>query len=222
MADVVLTVDPDIASWTEMLDILRGAGYQTITADDFRLAVYLLASAKPDLLITVVRLGAYNGLHLIIRGRAANPRMAAFVVDDSRDPILESESKQLGATGYLIKPVKFDELLKLITEALADRSRRHWSRRTLAAPVLVRVGAQRARVVDVSHGGVRLEFEPGSVVPPTALQIELPNGLSVQAERAWTQRADRSDVFWCGAAVNPMTPKVTKGWRQLVQLLKGA
>jgi two-component system, chemotaxis family, chemotaxis protein CheY len=220
MSDVVLTVDPDIASWNAILGLLKTAGYETITANDFPLAVYLLATVKPDLLITVVRLGSYNGLHLMIRGRASNPRLAAFVVDESKDALLEAESKKLGATGYLVKPVQVDELLALITKALADRNRRHSSRMKIAGQVLVRVGPQRARVLDVSHGGIRLEFEPGSIVPPTALEIELPNGIVVKAECAWSQQADRHDVFWCGAAVNPMTREVKKGWRQLVQSLK--
>jgi DNA-binding response OmpR family regulator len=221
MANIVLTVDPDIVSWTATLDHVKAAGYETVTAHDFQLAIHLLATVRPGLLITVVRLGAYNGLHLVLRGRAVNPRMAAFVVGDSTDACLETECKELGATGYCTKPVPIDKLLALIAEALAERNRRHSSRLALAGPIVVRIGVQRARVVDVSHGGLRLEFEAAAGVPPTVLEIKLPNGISVKARCAWIQQRDRSDVVWCGAAVDSMTPQRTKNWRQLVQTLKG-
>jgi ActR/RegA family two-component response regulator len=221
MADVVLTVDPDIVSWTATLDHVKAAGYETITADDFQRAIHLLVTVRPGLLITVVRLGAYNGLHLVVRGRAVNPRMAAFVVGDSTDACLETECKELGATEYCTKPVQIDDLLALIAEALADRNRRHSSRMTLAGRMVVRIGVQRARLLDISDGGLRLEFKVGSGVLPTVLKIELPNGISVKARCAWVQQTDRSDVVRCGAAVDLMTAQRTKNWRQLVQSLKG-
>src|SRR4030088_3371035 len=101
MAETLLIVDPDAASRRAMVESLKPGCYRTIAADGFAPAMQLLESGRPDLLITVVRLGLFNGLHLIVRGRASYPRMAALVIDDSRDSVRERESKDVGATGYL-------------------------------------------------------------------------------------------------------------------------
>ncbi len=38
----------------------------------------------PDLLITDVRLGVYNGLQLLMRGRMVNPQLQAIVITGTR------------------------------------------------------------------------------------------------------------------------------------------
>lgn len=219
MTETLLIVDPDAASRRAMVESLKGARYRTIAADGFASAVQLLESARPDLLITVVRLGMFNGLHLVVRGRAGNPRMAALVVDDSRDSVLERESKNVGATAYLAKPVDSDELLRRVAEALASRERRCWSRTPVASNVLVRIAAGRARLLDISYGGVRLES--GSAQLPDVLRLELPIlGLSVNAERVWSRRADPAEVWSCGAALAPIDSESTQRWRRLVDTVR--
>jgi DNA-binding response OmpR family regulator len=219
MTETLLIVDPDAASQQAMMDSLKAARYRTIVADGFAPAAQLLESARPDLLITVVRLGPFNGLQLVVRGRASNPRMAALVVDDSRDVVLEQESKQVGATAYLAKPVDRDELLRRVAEALASRERRSWSRTTVASNVLVRIPAGRARLLDISYGGFRLESR--SVQLPDVLSLELPVlGLSVKAERVWSRRADPAEGWCCGAALTPDDSDSAQCWRRLVDTVR--
>lgn len=98
-------------------------------------------------------MGLYNGLHLVVRGRAHDPRMAALVIDDAPDPVLEKESHQVGATAYLARPLDADELLKRVADALVARERRCWSRTTVTTNVVVRIADRRARLLDVSDGG---------------------------------------------------------------------
>ena len=61
----------------------------------------MLAESQPDLLITDVRLDAYNGLHLV----AMAPRpIPAIVVTGFADPSIEADARRLGAD-YLVKPI---------------------------------------------------------------------------------------------------------------------
>lgn len=122
MADTVLIVEPDMAARNAMVDVLSTAGYETTAADAFEPAVQVLKATRPNVLITVVRLGLFNGLHLVVRARAGNPRLAALVVDNARDPFLERESRKVGAIAYLVKPIDFGELLERVAEALASAS----------------------------------------------------------------------------------------------------
>ena len=75
----------------------------------------------PDLLITDVRLGAYHGLQLLMRGRMMNPRLQAIVVTGYADQIVRREAVHLQAE-HLEKPVDADRLLQVVRNALARRS----------------------------------------------------------------------------------------------------
>jgi len=66
----ILVVDEDADARTEIVDLLSHAGYQVTSVGSFREATKVLSTDPPDLLITELRLGAFNGLHLVIR-RAA-------------------------------------------------------------------------------------------------------------------------------------------------------
>ena len=63
----VLLVDTDRASDTERA--LTSAGHVVTRTFGFAEAKQSLQTAPPDLLMTDVRLGAYNGLHLVIRAQ---------------------------------------------------------------------------------------------------------------------------------------------------------
>jgi DNA-binding NtrC family response regulator len=117
----VLVVEPDPSDLSSTVVLLQSAGYRVATASAFEEAKLLLASESPDLLITGVRLGPYNGLHLVLRSRADHPEMAAIVTSSVSDPVLEAEAHRQNA-GFLLTPVSNGELLAAITAKLAQSS----------------------------------------------------------------------------------------------------
>jgi DNA-binding response OmpR family regulator len=221
MTETLLIVEPDFPSSCSMVESLTPGRYRTLTAPEFGIGMQLLQSERPHLLITVVRLGQFNGLHLVVLGRASDPRLAAIVIDDRKDSVLEREAKQAGATAYLVKPVAAPELLRRVAEALAGRERR-WSNRTpLADEVLFGIGAGTARLLDISYGGFRLESTSIHMHP--VLKLDLPIlGLSVNARRVWSRRTDVETVWKCGAAIMaPVDSEGTQRWRRLVDTVRG-
>jgi hypothetical protein len=60
-----------------------------------------------------VRLGPYNGLHLVMRARALYPNAAAILIGPS-DPMLARDARALGAAAYLATdspdPVVFEAM----------------------------------------------------------------------------------------------------------------
>lgn len=221
MTETLLIVEPDYASSCSMVESLAPGRYRTLTAPEFGIGMQLLHSERPQLLITVVRLGQFNGLHLVVLGRASDPRLAAIVIDDRKDSVLEREAKHAGATAYLAKPVTASELLRRVAEALAGRERR-WSNRTaLADEVMFGIGAGTARLLDISYGGFRLESTSIHMHP--VLKLDLPIlGLSVNARRVWSRRTDVETVWSCGAAIMaPVDSEGTQRWRRLVDTVRG-
>lgn len=103
--------------------LARLAGKLTITAEvsvatTFEAAKAVLAAAPFAVLITGVRLGEYNGLHLIIRARIDHPLTAGIVISADPDPALEEEAAKYGAE-CLSFPEDEARLLMLVAEKLS-------------------------------------------------------------------------------------------------------
>jgi DNA-binding response OmpR family regulator len=97
---------------------LEAAGYRSVVETRFEDGKVHLIADPPDLLIASVHLGAYNGLHLIIRGRLDHPRMAAILTSDRPDPLFNAEAARHGAA-YVAGPEAEGSLVALATRVLA-------------------------------------------------------------------------------------------------------
>jgi two-component system, NtrC family, response regulator AtoC len=118
MALRILIVDdePDVIGF--LTDTLRAEGYDTVGAVTFEEARRLLATMPPpDVLITDVRLGHFNGLQLVVIRPATT---AAIVVSGFWDRTLQEEARRNGAV-YLLKPVPADQLIEAVRQAVAQR-----------------------------------------------------------------------------------------------------
>jgi DNA-binding NtrC family response regulator len=94
----IMVIGPDSKRPPAMVDALRGLGFALAIADDFHEAKRVLAAQTPDLLVAHVRLGEYNGLQLVLRGRMTAPHMAAILVADAPDPVLERDLSRMNAS----------------------------------------------------------------------------------------------------------------------------
>jgi len=197
---------------------LRRAGFETECASTFETARPRLTVGSPDVLISDVYLGEYNGLHLAIVGRDRRPNLVAIVIGPP-DPFLAKEAGHHGAT-YLNEPATEDALLARLTPLVKDVGRqRRWPRKHVAEPVPAQCGESQAVIVELSYGGLRLEVaDTGGAAPQlgSGLRVNLPAyGVSIETALVWIERAP-SGVLHCGAAVEPLSPAVTTAWRQVV------
>jgi DNA-binding NtrC family response regulator len=127
----VLVVDADTRDRTSTVLLLEAAGYQVRSARSFEDARALLITERPDLLVTDLRLGPYNGLHLVLWSRNEHPEMATVVTSRFADPVLEAEARRNQAD-FLLRPVSDTQLLDAITGSLSRADRRRGT--TAAAP----------------------------------------------------------------------------------------
>ena len=114
---LVLVVDSDASDRSNTVLLLEGAGYRVASAAAFEEAKHLLASDPPDLLITELRLGPYNGLHLILRSRIEHPAMAAIVTSRVLDPVLQAEAERQQAE-YVLRPIPDRMFLDTVSRSL--------------------------------------------------------------------------------------------------------
>ena len=122
----VLVVAPTPRLAVYVLTWLTDAGGRVTIATSFADAKAHLEN-KPSVVISEVRLSAYNGLHLALRAQLR--QIPAVILGDS-DPVLQTEAEKLGAR-YLPRTVNREQLLEVVEPMMrADRPR------DVAAPVI--------------------------------------------------------------------------------------
>jgi DNA-binding response OmpR family regulator len=196
---------------------LRSAGLEPDVVGDFASARELLGT-HPELLITELKLGAFNGLHLAIRAGAQGT--PTIIIGDP-DPVLEADARRMGAD-YLVKPVSPASLVDLVRRKLSSeepvfRPARKWERKQVSGMLPAKVGNEPARVLDISYGGLRLELERRPERPmPTSFTLDFPSsGLSVPVDVVWTTRV--GEEHWvCGASVVQAEDASARAWHGLV------
>jgi DNA-binding NtrC family response regulator len=90
-------VDPDPAVLDTLYDVAASAGLHVLAEREFEAARQRLARTRPDILVVNVRLGPYNGLHLVYLARLRNPQVDAMVYGGADDLPLAMEAQQAGA-----------------------------------------------------------------------------------------------------------------------------
>jgi DNA-binding NtrC family response regulator len=113
----VLIVEPAVDELLPLASMLRGAEFQVTATETFADARAALSAAPPAILITTVRLGPYNGLHLVLRSTASNPGLAVLVTSPTDDPVLRADAEAMGAT-FIVKPVSNPDLLAALVRTL--------------------------------------------------------------------------------------------------------
>lgn len=220
MSKKILIVDDDAAIRESITRLLADAGYDVRAASSVPSALKMMKESEPDLLITDIRLDAYNGLHLM----AMAPRpIPTIVVTGFADANLEADARRLGAD-YLLKPVDMATLRELIAWKLANAQRsrvpiraRAELRRPVTTPVSMSVGPLAARLLDVSDTGVKLEVDcVAGVELPASLTLRfVDSDASVRVDVVW--KRGKGDATWlCGAVVaHASKPQ----WRALLNTL---
>jgi two-component system chemotaxis response regulator CheY len=120
MGKVVLSVD-DSASIRQMVRLtLQGAGYEVIEAVD---GVDGLAKAKTtvvNMVVTDLNMPNMDGLQLIraLRELPAYRGVPILFLTTESDDEKKKEAKSAGATGWITKPFKQDQLLAVVKKVI--------------------------------------------------------------------------------------------------------
>ena len=205
---------------------MKEAGYGVTATADFQEAKRLLDAHEPDLLIADVRLGPFNGLHLVIRTRFRYPVFRAILLDVKHDRVLERDALRYGSS-YVVNPTP-SELVATAGRILAEEPvpRRRWERKELPGGVAARIGDVDGTVVNISYGGLCFQapisrggpMSPVSPVSqeelvPPSFDVSFPHlSLSVPAKRMWISHLASLDAIRCGVAVHDSEAAAWQGF----------
>ena len=110
-------VDPHVAVSADVAAAFSRAGYAPRTAHTFGDAIAMMTIVEPDAMVVSVELGAYNGLHVLLRTAVDYPMTPVIVVGPASAP-LEDEARALGAAAYIARPVGADALVDAVNSVL--------------------------------------------------------------------------------------------------------
>jgi CheY-like chemotaxis protein len=114
VAAKILVVDDDPII-RELLAIhLRNAGYEVRTAEDAIAAGYSVLRERPDLIISDVNMPHLDGFQFIEALRSDGALKGIPVIFLTSQEGFEHVGKELGAVGFVPKPVSADRLLSLV------------------------------------------------------------------------------------------------------------
>ena len=120
MSKIILTAD-DSASVRQMVTFtLREAGYEVIEAVDGRDALAKANTRKPHMLITDLNMPNLDGIGLIraLRATPACKFIPMVLLTTESQAEKKARGKAAGATGWIVKPFKPDQLLAVVRKVL--------------------------------------------------------------------------------------------------------
>jgi CheY-like chemotaxis protein len=211
----ILLVDPDSLAAAASQQALVQNGYRVAPVSTFEEATRQMSLDYPDLLVTKARLGAFNGLHLLLRCRAEHPDVPVIIVGTLADRT--ADVTRFGAE-FVTSPIEHASFLKVVASMLTGRttlsgrppegatSARRGPRRRGMRPTMV--SDRSGRTGESKHGtqvpidirvpllGLSLDPVPGSRGQPTMVnskggaEVAL-HGSDVIRRWRWTTRQ------WC-------------------------
>lgn len=215
----ILVLDDDEHALSGLVELLRDAEYEVMSAATYDAAKRLLTGTSYDLLITDVRLRGFNGLNLVKKCRTDYPDMAVIIISGYEEPLMELEASRYQAL-FVRKPIRPLEFLATVASSLAGvRRQRRWPRKRVIGGFRVTAAGRPAAVVDVSYGGLRLEVPKDSTLP-SSFSVELSGiGLQLQVEPVWSCPSDNNNYTLWGAALASDETAAADTWRAIVDRL---
>ena len=111
-----LVVEPEEADRDLVVSTLTSAGLIVTAVDGFAAARARLVHWRPTVLVTEIRLGHHNGLHLAHIASWMRRQMILIVTSWYRDPVLTRDAEALGAA-FIQKPFTVEGLLATLSRA---------------------------------------------------------------------------------------------------------
>ena len=120
MSKTIMTVD-DSASVRQMVSFtLKGGGYGVLEASDGSDAVKKLDGTPVHMVITDLNMPSMDGIGLIraIRSNPSYKFIPVVMLTTESQASKKEEGKTAGATGWIVKPFKPEQLLAVVKKVL--------------------------------------------------------------------------------------------------------
>ncbi len=115
-----LVVD-DSATMRNLVKItLEGINFNVDTAENGQKALELAKRNEYDLIISDINMPVMDGLQFLKEFRSFNKRTPVLMLTTETEAKKKEEAKKLGATGWIVKPFKPEDLAKVVKRVVRE------------------------------------------------------------------------------------------------------
>ena len=114
----VLVVDDDPGVLASLTEVLPRLGYTVTVASDGPEALEKVKEAWPHVVLLDVKLPTMHGLEVLLCLRAFAPAVGVVMVSGLQDEATIRAALTLGASDYLLKPIRVQELERSLIAAV--------------------------------------------------------------------------------------------------------
>ena len=120
MTKRIMTVDDSVSVRQMVSFTLKNAGYETVEASDGKDALNKLNGSGVNMILTDLNMPNLDGIGLIkeVRTKPEYKFIPIVMLTTESQESKKSEGKSAGATGWIVKPFKPDQLLAVIKKVL--------------------------------------------------------------------------------------------------------
>jgi two-component system chemotaxis response regulator CheY len=116
----VLIVDDSAFTRSIHNQIITSAGYQTLEAASGAEAVATFEKEKPDLVVMDLLMPDMDGMDAVRRILEIDADARIVICSVDRQRYRRKEAEEIGAVGFVSKPVDADEMIELLSDILED------------------------------------------------------------------------------------------------------
>lgn len=120
MTKRIMTVDDSVSVRQMVSFTLKNAGYETVEASDGQDALSKLSGSGVHMIVTDLNMPNLDGIELIkeVRNKAEYKFIPIIMLTTESQDSKKQEGKSAGATGWIVKPFKPDQLLAVVKKVL--------------------------------------------------------------------------------------------------------
>ncbi len=120
MTKTIMVVDDSSSVRQMMAFTLKNAGYDVVEAEDGQDALNKLDNSSANVIVTDLNMPNVNGFDLIrsVRAKSGYKFVPIVVLTTESHDSKKQESKEAGATGWITKPFKPDQLIGVIEKIM--------------------------------------------------------------------------------------------------------
>lgn len=114
----LLIVDDERIALKNLEHVMKKEGYDVVGTQNGQAAVKLLEEERFDVVLTDLRMEKVDGMHILSKCRDLHPATEVIVITGFATLESAVEAMKKGAFYYIAKPYKFDEVRKVVKEAV--------------------------------------------------------------------------------------------------------
>jgi DNA-binding NtrC family response regulator len=117
----ILVVDdePEICKYLSVL--MQKQGLAALVAQDGNMALKMIASEAPDIILSDIRMPGMDGMELLKEAKKLDPDIPVIMITGYADIHGAVEAMRAGAHDYLAKPFNHHEVIRVVQRALVER-----------------------------------------------------------------------------------------------------